>query len=125
MLEQVPRLAARVLRKPRKLAERLWRSISERSWHSVSGMAYDKIFSDPKLTMQQASKMMADAISKEELSPRQFGRACRTLSTISRTPLVKQKANLSLGYLVSIPISWCKIENVQNVLRTEVNNLNP
>src|ERR1700676_4022555 len=49
---------------------------TELGLHAVfsGGEAIYKLFTDPKLSMQQAGQMLAGAISKEDLSPAQFGK---------------------------------------------------
>jgi hypothetical protein len=86
--------------------------------------AYQKIFSDPKLTMQESSRMLADEITKEELSPRQFGESLQ-----QGFDHIKNSAGQAKGEFVTrvarenpnLTVNYAK---TQDVLKTWVNNLN-
>lgn len=85
--------------------------------------AYDHIFADPKLTMQQASKLLADAISKEDLSPREFGKGLQDAFDHVRTSAGQAKGELITRISREHPDLSVGSRNVQDVLRQEVNNL--
>jgi hypothetical protein len=86
--------------------------------------AYRKIFADPKLTMQQASRMLADAISKEELSPRQFGKNLQESFDYIKTSAGQAKDEFVNRVARENPDITVDYRNTQNVLKTWVNNLN-
>ena len=88
------------------------------------GAAYRKIFSDPKLTMQQASQMLAEAISKEDLSPRQFGQSLQEgFDEISNAAGAEKREFIS-RVSQQFPDLTVRSRNLANALQTEVNNLN-
>src|ERR1700682_2452212 len=82
------------------------------------------MFADPKLSMQQAGQMLAGAISKEDLSPAQFGKGIQEgFDAISRKAGA-EKGDFIARVASEHPDLQVGSRNVNEVLRTEVNNLN-
>jgi hypothetical protein len=86
-------------------------------------VAYDKIFRDPKLTMQQASQLLGDALSKESPSPRQFGKDLQdTFDQISQQAGAGKREFIS-RVVQQHPDLTVNFSNTIRTLETDVNNL--
>jgi hypothetical protein len=91
---------------------------------SALNAAYLKIFSDPKLSMQQASKLLADTMSKEELSPRQFGASLQDSFDHIKNTAGQAKGEFVTRVAREHPDVTVDYGKTQDVLKTWVNNLN-
>jgi hypothetical protein len=83
-----------------------------------------RVFSDPKLTMQQASEMIANKLSEEGLSPNQFAKGLQESFDYIRTSAGQAKDAFISAVGREHPDVTVDYRNTQDVLKTWVNNLN-
>jgi len=87
------------------------------------GEALYKLLSDPKMSMQQAGQMLAQTLSKEDLSPRQFGKSVQEgFDAISRKA-GQEKGEFIQRIASEHPDMTVNPRNLQKVLESRVQAL--
>jgi hypothetical protein len=85
--------------------------------------AYERIFNDPKLTMRQATDMMADHLSTHEISPGEYGKALQDTFTDVKNKAGAEKREFLEGVMRENPDMRVNPRAVNEVLQDNVKNL--
>lgn len=89
----------------------------------ATNQAYEKIFSDPKLSMRDATTMLADELSTRAMSPGEYGKSLQDTFETVKNKAGQEKGEFIASVMRDNPDFRVSPRNVNQVLQQEVKNL--